>query len=56
MALGAIEAAKSAGKQIFIVGFDGTADGVKAVESGAIERYYRSTAGNHGPARSGSSC
>ena len=36
MALGAIEAAKSAGKQIFIVGFDGTADGVKAVESGAM--------------------
>ena len=36
MALGAIEAAKRAGKQIFIVGFDGTADGVKAVESGAM--------------------
>lgn len=36
MALGAIEAAKSAGKEIFIVGFDGTADGVKAVESGAL--------------------
>ena len=36
MALGAIEAAKSAGKQIFIVGFDGTADGVKAVEGGAM--------------------
>ena len=36
MALGAIEAAKSAGKQIFIVGFDGTADGVKAVEGGAL--------------------
>ena len=31
MALGAIQAAKSAGKQIFIVGFDGTADGIKAV-------------------------
>lgn len=36
MALGAIEAAKSANKQIFIVGFDGTADGVKAVENGAM--------------------
>lgn len=36
MALGAIEAAKSANKKIFIVGFDGTADGVKAVESGAM--------------------
>ncbi len=36
MALGAIEAAKSAGKQIFIVGFDGTADGVKAVENGTM--------------------
>lgn len=36
MALGAIEAAKSAGKQIFIVGFDGTDDGVKAVENGTM--------------------
>lgn len=36
MALGAIEAAKSANKQIFIVGFDGTADGIKAVENGAM--------------------
>lgn len=36
MALGAIEAAKSASKDIFIVGFDGTDDGVAAVESGAM--------------------
>ena len=36
MALGAIEAAKSANKKIFIVGFDGTADGVKAVENGTM--------------------
>lgn len=36
MALGAIEAAKSANKQIFIVGFDGTADGIKAVENGTM--------------------
>lgn len=36
MALGAIEAAKSAGKEIFIVGFDGTADGTKAVEDGKL--------------------
>lgn len=34
MALGAVEAAKSAGKKLFIVGFDGTTDGVKAVEDG----------------------
>ena len=34
--LGAIEAAKSANKKIFIVGFDGTADGVKAVENGTM--------------------
>ena len=34
MALGAIEAAKSANKKIFIVGFDGTQDGLKAVEAG----------------------
>ncbi len=36
MALGAIEASKSAGKQIFIVGFDGTDDGIKAVEGGTM--------------------
>ncbi len=36
MALGAVQAAKSAGKTIFIVGFDGTADGVKAVEEGTM--------------------
>lgn len=36
MALGAIEASKSAGKQIFIVGFDGTDDGIKAVEAGTM--------------------
>lgn len=36
MALGAIEAAKSAGKKLVIVGFDGTDDGVKAVENGAM--------------------
>lgn len=36
MALGAIEAAKSANKKIFIVGFDGTQDGLKAVEAGAM--------------------
>ncbi len=36
MALGAIQAAKSANKDIFIVGFDGTDDGVKAVQDGAM--------------------
>lgn len=36
MALGAIQAAKSANKEIFIVGFDGTDDGVKAVQDGAM--------------------
>ena len=36
MALGAIEAAKSANKKIFIVGFDGTQDGLKAVETGTM--------------------
>lgn len=36
MALGAIQAAKSAGKNIYIVGFDGTADGKKAVEDGTL--------------------
>ena len=34
MALGAISAAKSAGKNILVIGFDGTEDGVKAVNSG----------------------
>lgn len=32
----AIEAAKSANKKIFIVGFDGTQDGLKAVEAGTM--------------------
>ncbi|WP_282004037.1 ribose ABC transporter substrate-binding protein RbsB, partial [Veillonella denticariosi] len=36
MALGAIQAAKSAGKTIFIVGFDGTADADKAVQDGTL--------------------
>ncbi len=36
MALGAIQAAKSANKEIMIVGFDGTDDGVKAVQEGAM--------------------
>ena len=36
MALGAIEAAKSAGKQLVIVGFDGTDDGVKDVQNGTM--------------------
>lgn len=36
MALGAIQAAKSAGKNIFIVGFDGTADAEKAVQDGTL--------------------
>ena len=36
MALGAIQAAKSAGKQIFIVGFDGTEDAQKAVQDGTM--------------------
>lgn len=36
MALGAIQAAKSASKTIFIVGFDGTQDGLKAVEAGTL--------------------
>ena len=36
MALGAIQAAKSAGKTIFIVGFDGTADADKAVKDGTF--------------------
>ena len=36
MALGAIQADKSAGKQIFIVGFDGTEDAQKAVQDGTM--------------------
>ena len=36
MALGAIAAANSANQKIFIVGFDGTADGVQAVENAAV--------------------
>lgn len=36
MALGAIQAAKSANKEIMIVGFDGTDDGVKAVQDGSM--------------------
>ena len=36
MALGAIQAAKSAGKNIFIVGFDGTEDAQTAVQNGTL--------------------
>lgn len=36
MALGAVQAAKSAGKTIYIVGFDGTDDGQKAVQDGSM--------------------
>ena len=36
MALGAVQAAKSAGKTLFIVGFDGTDDGQKAVQDGSM--------------------
>lgn len=36
MALGAVSAAKAANKQIFIIGFDGTDDGVKAVNDGSM--------------------
>lgn len=36
MALGAAGAAKSANKQILIIGFDGTADGMKAIEDGSL--------------------
>lgn len=36
MALGAIAAAKSANKKIMIVGFDGTDDGVKAINAGTM--------------------
>ncbi len=34
MALGAIGAAKSANKQILVIGFDGTDDGIKAIQAG----------------------
>lgn len=36
MALGALRAIKAAGKNILVVGFDGTEDGVKAVKSGKL--------------------
>ncbi|EUJ41673.1 D-ribose ABC transporter substrate-binding protein [Brochothrix campestris] len=36
MALGAVEAAKAAGKDILIVGFDGNDDGLKAVKEGKM--------------------
>ena len=36
MALGAYEAAKSAGKNIIIVGFDGSQDGLKSVKNGQL--------------------
>lgn len=36
MALGAIGAAKSAGAKLLIVGFDGTADGLKAIQDGEM--------------------
>lgn len=36
MALGAAEAVKSIGKRILIIGFDGSADGLKAVKDGRI--------------------
>lgn len=36
MALGAVSAAKAANKQIFVIGFDGTDDGVKAVNDGSM--------------------
>lgn len=36
MALGAYEAAKSAGKNIIIVGFDGSQDGLKSVKEGQL--------------------
>lgn len=36
MALGAVGAAKSANKQVMIIGFDGTADGMKAIEDGSM--------------------
>lgn len=34
MALGAIEAIRSSGKEILVVGFDGNEDAVKAVQAG----------------------
>ncbi|MCM1988729.1 ribose ABC transporter substrate-binding protein RbsB [Oceanirhabdus seepicola] len=37
MALGALQALSSAGKDVVIIGFDGTADAVKAVEDGTME-------------------
>ena len=36
MALGAVSAAKAANKQLLIIGFDGTADGIKAVNDGEM--------------------
>ena len=36
MALGAVSAAKAANKQVFIIGFDGTDDGIKAVNDGSM--------------------
>lgn len=36
MALGALKATEGSGKKIFIVGFDGTDDGIKAVEAGTL--------------------
>lgn len=36
MALGAIEAIKSSGRDIIVVGFDGTDDGLKAVKQGRL--------------------
>ena len=36
MALGALRAVKASGKDIFIVGFDGTDDGIAAVKSGML--------------------
>lgn len=36
MALGAIGAAKSAGKKLLIIGFDGTEDGLKAIKDGEM--------------------
>lgn len=36
MALGALRAVKASGKDIFIVGFDGTDDGITAVKSGML--------------------
>ncbi|MBX9866165.1 MAG: substrate-binding domain-containing protein, partial [Burkholderiales bacterium] len=36
MALGAVEAVKSTGRNILIVGFDGSSDGIKAVKAGQM--------------------